>query len=77
MSNGNPNRPADKVVFWVCVVSSLILYTHLIWEDGYAAGKNAPKVCASVPGQQVVSTTADTCTYANSYGRSTTKRRAG
>jgi hypothetical protein len=77
MNRGDPNRLGDRVVFWVCVISTLILYTHLVWEDGYAAGKNLPKQCAKVPGKEVVSSTADTCTYANSFGRSTTKRRAG
>ena len=77
MNSRDPNRPADKIVFWTCVASNLILYTHMVWEDGYNSGKAAPKTCASVPGQQVVSTTAETCTYANSFGRATTKRRAG
>lgn len=77
MTRRDPNRYADRIVFWSCLILSIILYTLTVWDDGYAAGKNAPKSCASVPGQQVVSTTAETCTYANSFGRATTKRRAG
>lgn len=40
------------------------------------AMSKVPKVCAIVPGEQVVSSTADTCTYASSYGRATRTRRA-
>ena len=77
MNRGDPNRYADKIVFWVCVVSTLILYTHSVYEYGVTHGMAAPKKCASVQGQQVVSSTADMCVYANSFGRATTKRRAG
>ena len=77
MNRGDPNRYADRIVFWVCVVSTLILYTHLIWEDGFNSGKAEPRKCAVVSGQQVVSSTADVCVYANAFGRATTKRRAG
>lgn len=64
----------NRIVFaMVCVLFSL----WLAFDCGYNTGKAAPKQCASVQGQQVVSTTADTCTYANSFGRATTKRRAG
>lgn len=73
----NTNRYADRIVFWSCLILTLIIYTMIVWEDGYAAGKNLPKQCASVPGKEVVSSTADTCTYANAYGRAATKRRAG
>lgn len=77
MNRGDPNRYADRIVFWVCVVSTLILYTHSVYEYGVEHGTAAPKKCASVPGQQVVSTTHDTCTYASAFGRATNKRRAG
>ncbi len=71
------NRFADRVVVGVCAIVSIGLYTHLVWEDGFTAGRVAPRKCASVEGKEVVSTTAETCTYANSYGRATNKRRAG
>ena len=76
MRRGNPNRYADRIVFWACVIIGVGLYTDGVYQYGYKHGQ-ALKVCAVVPGQQVVSSTADVCTYANSYGRATTKRRAG
>lgn len=62
MNRGDPNRYADRIVFWVCVVSTLILYTHSVYECGVEHGKGEPRKCAVVQGQQVVSSTADVCT---------------
>lgn len=67
------NRHADRIVFYVCLLALI----GLMIEAGYQYGKaEAAKQCATVPGQQVVSTTADTCTYASAYGRSTIKTAA-
>lgn len=77
MTQGDPNRALDRVVFWVCLTALVAIYTIEVHDYGYRKGLSVPKQCASVPGQQVVSTTAETCTYAAAYGRATTKRRAG
>lgn len=77
MNRGDPNRYADRIVFWVCLIVALGFYTAAVHSHGYQAGIEAPKVCAVVPGKQVVSSTADTCTYASAFGRATSKRRAG
>lgn len=61
----------------VCWLAIAVLYGDAMYQHGVSHGTAAPKVCASVPGEQVVSTVADTCTYAVSFGRATKKRRAG
>ncbi len=64
----------NKTVFIaVCWTFSL----WLAFDYGLATGKAEPRKCATVQGQQVVSSTAETCTYASEFGRATTKRRAG
>lgn len=64
----------NKTVFIaVCWLSSL----YLAFDYGFSTGAAEPRKCAAVQGQQVVSTTAEVCTYAATYGRATTKRRAG
>lgn len=77
MRHRDPNRYADRIVFWICSALLFVFYTQAVYELGSTHGKAEPRKCASVQGQQVVSTTAETCTYANSFGRATTKRRAG
>lgn len=77
MNHRDPNRLADRIVFWICLTLAFIFYSQAMYDFAYERGLSVPRKCASVPGQQVVSTTAETCTYANSFGRATTKRRAG
>ncbi len=61
----------------VCLLAAAVLYGDAMYRHGVNHGTAAPKVCASVPGHQVVSTTHDTCNYAVAYGRAIKKRRAG
>ncbi len=77
MTHRDPNRMADRIVFWVCAVLLFFFYTQAVYDYGFTHGKAEPRKCASVQGQQVISTTENVCTYAQSYGRATTKRRAG
>ncbi len=75
MTHRDPNRYADRIVFWLCLTVGFILYTIDVYNFGKRHGESI-KVCAAVQGQQVVSTTAEVCTYAASYGRATKKRNA-
>lgn len=77
MRHRDPNRLGDRMVFWLCLTISFMLYTVAVYDYGVAQGRVEPRKCATVSGEQVVSTTADVCTYAATYGRATTKRRAG
>lgn len=77
MRHRDPNRYADRIVFWVCAALLFVFYTQAVYDYGHTHGQAEPRKCASVQGQQVVSTTAETCTYAAVYGRAITKRRAG
>lgn len=63
----------DVLVVVTCIWGAT-LYGAL--EYGRFLGRQEPKKCAAVPGEQVVSSTADRCTYAASYGRATKTRRA-
>lgn len=63
----------NTLVFVLCLVSFAVFTSY---EVGYSHAANATKVCAVVPGEQVVSSTADTCTYARSFWLATKKRRA-
>lgn len=77
MRHRDPNRLGDRIVFWMCLAVAFMFYTIAVYLHGVTHGKAEPKVCASVPGAQVISSTHEVCTYASSYGRATTKRRAG
>ena len=58
---------ADLIVFAVCW--SVSCFVAGLWM-GQEQGKEAPKVCAVVPGMVPVSSTADTCIYVlNTMGR--------
>lgn len=61
----------------VCVLAIAVLYGQEMYDLGVRDTRAEPRKCAVVQGQQVVSTTHDTCTYASAFGRSVTKRRAG
>jgi hypothetical protein len=74
---GNPNRLGDRIIFWLCAALTFIFYSNAIYDLGRTHERAEPKKCASVQGMEVVSSNADFCTYANSFGRATTKRRAG
>ena len=63
----------DVIVFLGCCQIALLWGAFALGR--YVEAKE-PKKCATVSGQQVVSTTADTCTYANSFVRVTVKRKA-
>lgn len=76
MHHRDPNRLADRIVFWVCAVLGFVFYTQAVYDYGRRHGRAEPRQCASVPGERVVSTTAEVCTYASDYGRATKKRRA-
>jgi hypothetical protein len=75
-----PNQIVSALLFWGAVLFASALILRSTYNRGVEAGVEVgvakPKVCASVPGQQVVSSTADTCTYASAYGRATKKRKA-
>ena len=66
-------RLGDKVVFWFCLAI-------FVWFIGYSMGtsdaKALPKVCAKATGETVISSTADTCTYARAWGVAVWKRKA-
>lgn len=66
---------AERIIFVMAILATMYYVGDAIYNYGYTHGQSA-KVCASVPGEKVVSTTADTCTYANAYGRATKIRRA-
>jgi len=66
----------NVLVISVCTGLLVILAVHDIYQLGYERGLSAPKKCAMVEGERVVSSTADTCTYASSYGFSTKRRAA-
>lgn len=73
-----------KPIFQIALYIIVIVFVSAIYFVGFENGKyeakrecdRTPKVCAVVPGEKVVSTTADGCTYANSFGLSTRNRRA-
>lgn len=66
---------AERIIFIVAILAIMYCIGDSIYNYSFTHGQ-AARVCAIVPGQQVVSTTADTCTYANAYGRATKKRKA-
>lgn len=66
---------AERIIFIVAILATMYYIGDALYSYGYTHGQ-AARVCAIVPGQQVVSSTADTCTYANAYGRATKTRRA-
>lgn len=66
---------ADGVIFAVSVFALIALTVEAAYSYGYTHGQ-AAKVCASVPGEKVVSSMANTCTYASAYGRATKTRSA-
>ncbi len=66
---------AERIIFIVAILATMYYIGDSIYNYGFTHGQ-AARVCAIVPGQQLVSTTADTCTYANAYGRATKKRKA-
>ena len=76
MTARDPTRQADRIVFWTCVVVSLILYTQAIFDFGYRMGEDEAKVCARIPGKVAISSTADHCMYVRTEGLVKTKRRA-
>lgn len=52
-------------------------FAAFIWGAGFVLGHTtAAKVCAAVPGQVVISATADECTYVRGFGLATKKRKA-
>ena len=65
----------DHALYAVCLLAAAVLYGEAMHRYGFRHGE-AAKSCATVPGKQVISSTADNCTYADSYGRATTKRKA-
>jgi len=60
----------------VVVLSTWAVTLYIAYDFGLQDGQDMPKVCARVPGHEVVSSTVDTCTYATAYGRATKVRRA-
>lgn len=67
-------RYADRLIVIFAYFCAALLYGETMYQYGKTQGQALK--CAEVPGKEVVSTTKDTCTYANSYGRSTIKRAA-
>ena len=72
----DPNRLGDRIVFWLCLALTFLFYTQAVYDYGRTHGRAEPRKCASVQGMEVVSSNSEFCTYANSFGRATTKRRA-
>jgi len=60
----------------VVVLTTWIVSLYIAYDFGLQDGQDLPKVCARVPGHEVVSSTVDSCTYATVYGRATRTRRA-
>lgn len=60
----------------VVLITTWLTTLFIAFDWGRDVGRDEPKVCARVPGQQVVSSTVDSCTYATAYGRATRTRRA-
>lgn len=60
----------------VVITSTWLVTLYSALDYGMELGRDEPKVCARVPGEQVISSTISRCTYANSYGRATRSRRA-
>ena len=77
MSHRDPSRMADRIVFWFCLALTFIFYSNAIYDLGRTHEREVPRKCATVQGMEVVSSNSEFCTYANSFGRATTKRRAG
>jgi len=73
-------RPAftlEGLVFALAVFGMIAMSLDAAYTIGIAKGVEiGRKQCAVVPGKQVTSSTPDSCTYANAYGRSTEKRKA-
>ena len=76
MRHRDPNRLGDRISFIVCATLAFIFYSQALYDLGRTHERAEPKKCASVQGMEVVSSNAEFCTYANSFGRATTKRRA-
>lgn len=75
MNTPRSTRLAERLIFITALLATMYYIGDALYNYGFTHGQ-AARVCAIVPGQQVVSTTADTCTYANAYGRATKKRKA-
>lgn len=60
----------DVLVFWFCC------WAFTLWVAYMLGLSQGGRQCAKLAGHDPISTTADTCTFAQSYGRATTKRRA-
>lgn len=45
MRHRDPNRYADRVVFWVCVIAAFYLYTNALYDYAFRHGATS-KVCA-------------------------------
>lgn len=75
MTTSRSTLLAERLIFLLAILATMFFIGKGLYNYGYTHGQ-AAKVCASVPGQQVVSSTADVCTYANAYGRATKQRKA-
>ena len=75
MTTSQSTLLAERLIFLLAILATMFFIGKGLYNYGYTHGQ-AAKVCASVPGEKVVSTTADTCTYANAYGRATKQRKA-
>lgn len=60
----------------VVLITTWLTTLYIALDYGFELGLAEPKVCARVPGEQVVSSTVDKCAYATAYGRATKTRRA-
>lgn len=58
------------------LVAVLCVWGFTLWAAYMLGISQGGKQCAKLAGHDPISTTADTCTFARSYGRATTKRRA-
>lgn len=75
MTTSRSTLLAERLIFLLAILATMFFIGKGLYNYGYTHGQ-AAKVCAAVPGQQVVSSTADSCTYANAYGRATKQRKA-
>lgn len=76
MKQMRPLFTIEGIVFVLALCGMIWIGLQSAYSIGLARGIDiGRKQCAIAPGQQVTSSTPDSCTYANTYGRSTEKRK--
>ena len=66
-----------KLIIFVFYTFAIAWLAHEIgYEVGYVDGRGTRRACAKVEGETVISSNADTCTYARAWGVAVWKRKA-